>query len=78
MRVSVTDAGLRVSGKPLIPFDAITVLRTTDAEKRPDAVAVEYVINGRAGSVKLDSYVVRDLPGVVAALRERAGFPHPE
>ncbi len=75
-RVSLTDAGLKVRGRPVIPFEAMTVL-STGKHGDPGAVAIEYSIGGRAGLVRLDSYVVKELPAIVSDICERAGFPHP-
>ncbi len=75
-RVSLTDAGLKVRGKPVIPFEAMTVL-STGKQGDPGAVAIEYSIGGRAGLIRLDSYVVKELPAIVSDICERAGFPHP-
>jgi hypothetical protein len=73
-KVSLTDAGLQVRGKPLIPFKAMTVLRKGEYR---ETVAVEYSLAGRTGVVRLDSYVVKELPAIVSGICERAGFPHP-
>ena len=72
----MTGAGLKTRGRPLIPFEAMTVLRTGE-HRDPQAVAVEYSIAGRKGVVRLDSYVVKELPAIVSGICEQAGFPHP-
>jgi len=75
-RVFLTDAGLKMPGRRYIPFEAMTELR-----ERPDdpagCVALHYQKNGRACVLSLDPYVVRELPAVVAAIRQRKGYPIP-
>ena len=72
-RVSLTDEGLKIGRKPMITFDAITGLRTPD-EPRGDAVVVEFVVNGRPGTVSLDSYVIKEQRAIVEAIRRRKGL----
>jgi hypothetical protein len=75
-RASLTDEGLAVRGKPVIPFEAMTGIRTGRAARLPTGVAVlDYELDDRAGSVRLDSYVVKEQPAILAAIRERKGFP---
>ena len=75
-RVSLTDAGLKLRGRPLVPFDAITALRTGETSA-PDSVTLEYVLGGRTRVVRLDSYVMKELSAILDGICERAGFPHP-
>lgn len=73
-RVSLTDEGLKIGRRPMIPLDAITGLAIPD-RARGAAVVVEYVIDGRPGSAPLDAYIVKEQPAIIAAIRERKGFP---
>ena len=72
-RVSLTDEGLRIGRKPIIPLDAIAGL-TIPSRGRGNVVVVEYEMDGRSRSVALDSYVVKKQPAIIAAIQERKGF----
>ncbi len=73
-RVTLTEDGLRIGRRPAIPFEAITGLSVSSGGK--DEVAnVEYNLKGQSGAVRLDSYVVKEVPAIAAAIRERKGFP---
>ena len=72
-RVSLTEDGLRVGRRPTIPLDAITGF-SVSSRGRDDVVNIEYVVEGKSCTVRLDSYVVKETPAIVAAIRERKGF----
>ncbi len=76
IRVSLTVDGLKVRGAQRIPFNAITGLRA-DTSGKGRGVKIEYSVEGRTGSVKLDDYVVKNLSAIVAAICEQTGFPDP-
>jgi hypothetical protein len=73
-RVSLTEEGLKIGRRPLIPLEAISGL-TIPARGRGNVVVVEYEIDGESGSVALDGYVVKKQPAIIAAIREQKGFP---
>ncbi len=75
-RVSLTEAGLKVRGKPGIPFATMTGLRP---HRSGDTRRLElhYSLDGHEGSVKLDNYVVKKLPAIVEAICEQTGLPDP-
>jgi hypothetical protein len=75
-KVSLTQAGLHMRGKPPIPFKAMTVLRTGE-HKNADVVSIEYDSADGKGVIKLDGYVVKELPAIVSGICEQAGFPPP-
>ncbi|UCE58571.1 MAG: hypothetical protein JSU63_14135 [Phycisphaerales bacterium] len=75
-RVSLTQAGLQIRGHPLIPFEAMTVLRAGDRDAR-ETITLEYSIGGRTGTVLLESCVIKRFPEIVNGIREQAGFPSP-
>jgi hypothetical protein len=78
-RVSLTDAGLKVQGKPLIPFEAMTGVRIGKAAGLSSEVAaVDYTLNGLDGTVRLNSYVVNKQADIITAICEKKGFPQPE
>ena len=73
---SLTEEGLRIGRRPVISFDAITGL-SEDAGGKGEVVTVEYSARGQAATVRLDGYVIKETPAIVAAIRERKGFPRP-
>lgn len=75
-RLTLSDAGLQVGGRLLIPFDAITALRA-DPAGRSGCVEIEYSLDGRLQRVGLDRYVYKRLPEIVGAICGRKGFPNP-
>ena len=75
-RATLSDAGLQVSGRPLIPFEAMTGLRVPGGGKG-GRVELEYSLDGRRGVIHLDEYVFREAPAIAAAIRERKAFPGP-
>jgi len=68
-RATLSDAGLRVRGTPLIPWEAITDVRA-DASARSGRVELAYSSGGRTKVLRLDEYVHKALPAIVAAIRE--------
>lgn len=76
IRVSLTGEGLKVRGGQRIPFSAMTKL-LADRSGKGRGVKLEYSVDGRMGSVKLDDYDVKKLPEIVAAICEQTGFSDP-
>lgn len=74
--VRLDDQGLKVSGKPLIPFEAMTGL---DAARYRDKgrVELQYNRDGQDATVRLDDYWIRDFNTLINALCERKGFENP-
>jgi len=72
-RATLSDAGLQVRGKELIPWEAIVDLRA-DTSGRRGRVELAYSLDRRAGLIRLDAYVYKDLPAIVAAICQRKGF----
>jgi hypothetical protein len=75
-RLTLSDDGLWIRGRRLVPFDAITALRA-DPAGRSGCVEIEYSLDGRLQRVGLDRYVYKRLPEIVAAICERKGFSNP-
>ena len=73
---NLTDAGLKLRGKPLVPFEAMTSI---DAErfKEKGWVDIRYTRDGVEGILRLDEYWIRRLPDIMAAICERRGFANP-
>ena len=75
-RVVLTEAGLKLRGKPLIPWEAMTGLRT-DAYAGRGYVELDFRTERRSGAVRLDSYVIKELPAILQRICERRGFNDP-
>ena len=75
-RLTLDDKGLQLSNRLLIPFEAITDLRV-DSAGRSGCVELEYSLAGKLQRVRLDQYVFKRLPEIVAAISERKGFANP-
>jgi hypothetical protein len=77
-RVSLTEGGLKVRGRPLIPFEAMTGIRAGKDAGLPRGIAVlDYTIDDRASRVRLDNYVVKQQAAIVAVICEKKGFDKP-
>ena len=75
-RASLTEAGLRLPGKPVIPLDAITAVRK-DPSDRGERVTLEYNCEGRDNHVLVDGYVIKELSSIVRAICEHNRLPNP-
>ncbi len=75
-RVMLTDEGLKIRGRPLIPFAAMDALQA-DRSGRSGRIELEYSLAGRRSLLRLDQYVVKHLPAIVAAICERKNFTSP-
>lgn len=72
-RLTLSDAGLQVGGRLLIPMDAITDLKSA----RAGCVDLAYLQNTTPRSIRLDGYVYKQLPKIVAMICERKGYSNP-
>lgn len=70
------EQGLKLGGRRLIPFDAMTGL---DASKNRGRgyIDLQYSINGRSKRARLDEYVIRDHRAIIAEICLRRGFENP-
>lgn len=75
-RISLTNAGLQIHGKPLIPFDAMKGLRLRD-RGRGRQVELEYTSGGEKRFLLLDDYIIRKMPEIVTAICKQKGFADP-
>ena len=56
----------------------MTGLRAGKAERLPrGVVALDYTLNDRPATVRLDNYVVKEQSAIVAAICEKKGFDDP-
>jgi hypothetical protein len=72
----LNDQGLKVSGRPLIPFEAMTGL---DAARYREKgwMELQYRRDAQDATVRLDDYWIRDFTVLINALCERKGFENP-
>lgn len=75
-RVALTDAGLTIGGAAPIPFDAMTGIRA-ERYAKTGRLDLDYTIDGRARSIRLDNYVIREFRPIITAICERKGFDNP-
>ncbi len=72
-RAQLTDAGLQVSGGPLVPFESMTALRTSTSAA--GVSELDYLHNGHSATIRLDPYLYKDAAAIAHAITERKGFP---
>lgn len=75
-RAELSDAGLKVRGKPLVPFEAMTSI-DIDQYAKKGWVDLRYELNGRNGRVRLDDYVYREFPAIIREICMRTGLESP-
>ncbi len=75
-RVTLSEAGLKLRGRPVVPFEAMGGL-TAERYRKKGWVELAYTANGRDASVRLDSYVIKEFRPIVSAICERCGFDNP-
>jgi hypothetical protein len=88
-RIELTDQGLKLNsqggwqfgGSPLIPFEDMIALRDPDnrfREKKSDYVELVYrKPDGTEDSVRLNMYVHKAFPQIIAEICRRKGFDNP-
>lgn len=72
----LSDAGLKMTAKPLIPFDAMNDWDVSDFSVK-GRIKLGYSLNGADGRVVLDDYKLRAFKPIVTAICERTGFANP-
>jgi len=75
-RLVLDDTGLQIDGRPVIPFDAMTGLKT-DRWDAKGWVDLEYDSNGRSASTRLDSFKIDPCKPIIAAICDKKGFTNP-
>jgi hypothetical protein len=74
-RATVDELGVRLNGRKVVPWEAITGLRPVSGHT--GAVDLEFVANGEPERVRLDDYRYKNLDAVAAVISERKGFENP-
>ena len=72
----LSDAGLKPSGRPLIPFEAMTGWDVRDYRDK-GRIALTYALDRREGTYVLDDYKLRAFPAIVTEICRRKGFENP-
>lgn len=75
-RATLSEAGLKLRGRPIVPFDAMGGL-TAERYRKTGWVELAYTLDGRDASVRLDSYIIKEFRPIVSAICERCGFDNP-
>jgi hypothetical protein len=75
-RAELNEQGLKVRGKPLVPFDAMKAFHSDDFRKK-GWMDLEYDLNGTTGRVRLDDYVLKQFNPILDAICARTGLPDP-
>jgi hypothetical protein len=73
--ISLNEEGLKIRGKPLIPWDAMKGIDANRYEKT-GWLRLEYELSGRPGRVRLDNYWHKAFRPIVEAICERKGFDY--
>lgn len=76
MRVTISSQGLKLPGRRMIGFDAMTALKS---EEKPSfgRLVLEYDVGGGSRTVTLDRYAIAAWEPIVTALCDRKGFTRP-
>lgn len=75
-RVTLDDNGLKVRGRPVIPFDAMTGIDAAKYRKK-GFLDLSYTQSGKNKKVRLDDYVIRDFKAMITEICRRNEFDNP-
>lgn len=75
-KANLTAEGLKLSGKPFVPFDAMKSLDSSNYQQK-GWVDVAYTLNGVEGMLRLDDYKIRQFRPILSAICQRTGFESP-
>ena len=75
-KAALTNEGIKLTVRPLVPFDAMTALRAEHYGKK-GWVDLDYELDGRAGTLRLDDYKIKAFPEIIAEICRRKGFEDP-
>lgn len=71
-RAALTDAGLQLTGKPLVPFDAMTALRMPSSDA--GVSQLDYTHNNQPATIRLDPYMYKNASAIAQAIKQHKGF----
>ena len=72
----LTDQGLKLSGKPFVPFNAMVSWDTTDYKKK-GWINIGYELKNEEGTFRLDDYWIKSFRPIVNEICARKGFDNP-
>jgi hypothetical protein len=75
-KARLTEAGLKLTGKPFVPLDAMKSLDSSDYQRK-GWVDIAYALDGVDGTLRLDDYKIRQFRPILAAICQRKGFELP-
>jgi hypothetical protein len=75
-KARLTEKGLKLTGKPFVPFDAVKSLDSRDYPRK-GWVDIAYTLEGVERTLRLDDYKIRQFRPIVAAICQRKGFESP-
>lgn len=74
-RAQLSDEGLRVSGRGVVPFDAMTGLRPPNTKSQVSEL--DFTVGSRPQTLRLDPYMYKEADAIAQAIAERKGFAAP-
>ncbi len=76
VKATMTDEGIKLVGHPLVPFDALTELHAEEYAKK-GCVGIDYEMDARAGTLRLDDYKIKAFPEIIAEICRRKEWEDP-
>ena len=71
-RAQLTEAGLQVTGRPLVPFESMTALRSSSSAA--GVSELDYTHNDQSATLRLDPYLYKNAAAISQAIGDRKGF----
>lgn len=76
VKTTMTDEGIKQTVRPLVPFDAMTEMRAEHYAKK-GWLEVDYEMDGRTGTFRLDDYKIKAFPEIIAEVCRRKDWEDP-
>jgi len=76
LKARMTDEGVKLPGRPLVPFDAMTEMHAERYEKK-GWLRIDYELDGRQDTLRLDDYKIKAFPAILAETCRRKGWEDP-
>ncbi len=75
-KAALSSDGLKVRGRPLIPLDMIKGFQA-DRFRKKGFLDVEYAVDGKDGSIRLDEYVIKETRAIIEAICQETKLDNP-
>jgi hypothetical protein len=72
----IDDKGLKLKGKPFVPFDAITDVDTSRFKDKA-YIEVDYQLDDREGTLRVDDYWFKEYKAFITEICSRKGVENP-